>query len=204
MPRRYVQRARAEAALQTRRQVIDAARAALLADGRLELAVGDVAEAAGVARSTVYAAFGSRAGLLAALSDDTLHRAGLGDVIAAYRLPDAVEAVERSLAASSHMYAAGHRVFSRMMALAQVDPEAAAPIARSQRDRGAGMADLAARLAAQGRLRPGVSPERAADVLWLLTGFAAFDELHAGRNLNARACADVLVGIARAAVIAPG
>jgi AcrR family transcriptional regulator len=202
MRRRYVQRARAEAAEHTRREILDATRAALLADGRLEVSLGDVAVAAGVARSTVYAAFGSRAGLLSALADDTLHRAGLAEVIEAYRHADAVVALERSLAASCRMYAADHRVFARLLTLAQLDPAAARPIARSQADRAAGMADLAGRLDRQGRLRPGVATDGAADVLWLLTGFPAFDELHAGRGLDADAAAGVLLGIARATLLA--
>jgi AcrR family transcriptional regulator len=202
MSRRYVQRARAEAARQTRGQVLEAARAALLAEGRLELSVGEIAASAGVARSTVYAAFGSRAGLLSALADDTLQRAGLDAVIAEYRQPDAVTALERSLAASCRMYAAEHRVFARLLVLARIDPDAAAPIARSQADRAAGMSDLARRLEAQGGLRAGIIPERAADVLWLLTGFWTFDELFVGRGLAAEACTDVLLEIARATVLA--
>ena len=202
MSRRYVQRARAESARETRGQVLEAARAALLAEGRLELSVGEIAAAAGVARSTVYAAFGSRAGLLSALADETLHRAGLDVVIAEYRQPDAVTALERSLAASCRMYAADHVVFARLLVLARIDPDAAAPIARSQADRAAGMADLARRLEAQGRLRADMTPERATDVLWLLTGFWTFEELFTGRGLDADACTDVLLEIARATILA--
>ncbi len=201
MPRPYVQRARAESADRTRRQVLDAARQAVLAEGRLEFSVGDVAASAKVARSTIYTTFGSRTGLLAALADDALHSAGLGDVIAEYRQP--VIALERSLRASCRMYAADHRVFARLLMLREIDPDAAEPLARSQGDRAFGMADLAGRLAAQGRLRDGVTPEHAADVLWVLTGFWTFDELFSGRGLDADASADVLLAMARSSVLAP-
>ncbi len=176
---------------------------AVLADGRLEFSVGDVAATAKVARSTIYTTFGSRTGLLAALADDALHRAGLGDVIAEYRQADAVVALERSLRASCRMYAADHRVFTRLLMLREVDPEAAEPLSRAQGDRAFGMADLSGRLAAQGRLRAGMTPERAADVLWVLTGFWTFDELFSGRGLDADASADVLLEMARATVLAP-
>lgn len=201
MTRPYVQRARAESADRTRRQVLDAARAAVLAEGRLEFSVGDIAADARVARSTIYATFGSRTGLLAALADDALHRAGLEQVIAEYRQLDAVVALERSLRASCRMYAADHRVFTRLLMLREVDPEAAEPLARSQGDRAYGMADLSGRLAAQGRLRPGMTPERAADILWVLTGFWTFDELFSGRGLDADASADVLLEMARSTVL---
>ena len=109
-------------------------------------------------------AFGSRTGLLAALADDALHRAGLADVIAEYPSAGRFVALERSLRASCRMYAADHRVFTRLLMLREVDPEAAEPLARSQGDRAFGMADLSRRLADQGRLRAQVTQERAADV----------------------------------------
>jgi AcrR family transcriptional regulator len=201
MTRPYVQRARAEAAAETRRQVLEAARAAVLADGRLEFGVGEIAAAAGVARSTVYAAFGSRAGLLAALADETLHRAGLETVIAEYMRPDPVDALEHSLVASCRMYAADHRVFGRLLMLRAVDPEAVAPLARSLDDRAIGMASLAERLDGAGRLRPELSRERAAHVLWVLTSFWAFDELFSGRNLDADGCARILIEMARSTLL---
>lgn len=201
MTRSYVQRARADAAERTRRRILDAAREAVLADGRVEFSVGEIAAAAGVARSTVYASFESRAGLIAALTADTLERAGLALVVGEYRRADAVAAVEGSFRASCRMYAAEHRAFARLLVLGAVDPDAAGPLARSQADRADGMANLAGRLAEQGRLRAGVSVERAADVLWLLTGFPSFDELFSGRGLSADACADVLVDLARSALL---
>jgi AcrR family transcriptional regulator len=201
MPRRYVQRARAETAEQTRRQMLDAARDAVLAEGPLELSTGQIAAAAGVARSTIYAAFGSRAGLLSALAEDTLHRAGLETLIAESRQPDPVDALERVLLANCRMYAAGHRVFVRLIVLGEIDPDAAVPIARSQANRAMGLAGLAALLAEEGRLRPGVSVERARDLLSVLTSFWTFDELYRGRGLPADECAEILIGIAQSSLL---
>jgi AcrR family transcriptional regulator len=204
MPRPYVQRARDEAAAETRRQVLAAARAAVLADGRLEFGVGEIAAAAGVARSTVYAAFGSRAGLLAALVDETLHRAGLETVIAEYQRPDPVDALDRSLLASCRMYAADHRVFARLLMLRAVDPDAVAPLARSLDDRAIGMASLAERLAAAHRLRLDLPEKQATDVLWVLTSFWTFDELFTGRGLDADGCARILIEMARSTLLVEG
>jgi AcrR family transcriptional regulator len=201
MPRQYVQRARAESAERTRLQVLAAARAAVLADGRLEFSLGDIAAAADVARSTVYATFGSRTGLLAALGDESLRAAGLETVIAAYQQPDPVVALDDSLRVSCRMYGADHRVFARLLMLRDIDPEAAEPLARTQSDRAFGMISLAGRLAAAGALRSDVSVERAADVLWVLTGFWTFDELYSGRGLDADACADILIDLAHASLL---
>jgi hypothetical protein len=100
------------------------------------------------------------------------------------------------------MYAADHRAFARLLVLREIDPDAVAPLARSLDDRAMGMTTLAGRLAAQHALRPGVSPERAADVLWVLTGFWTFDELFSGRNLDADACAGILIGMAQSTLLA--
>jgi AcrR family transcriptional regulator len=204
MTRRYVQRARADAAQRTRERILETAREALVSAPRLDFNVGEIGASAGVARSTIYAAFGSRSGLLAAVANDALERAGLPEVIAEYRRPDPVEAVERSLRASCRMYAREQPVFARLLVLAAVDPDAAAPISRSQADRAMGMSVLAGRLAAAGRLRAGLTEARAADILWLATGFWAFDDLFSGRGLDAEAVAEALVRIVRSTVLAAG
>ena len=203
MPRGYVQLVRAQTTARTRAEILEAARNALLGSDRLEFKVGDIATNAGVARSTIYAIFGSRAGLLATLADDALHSGGLEDVLTAFAQPDAIAALEGSLRASCRMYGSGHRLFRRLLALSEVDPDAAAPIARSEADRAAGMTVLAARLAEQGRLRDGLSIERAADALSLVTSFLAFDELFSRRRLDVDAATELLLGIARRAVLAP-
>jgi AcrR family transcriptional regulator len=202
MPRRYVQTARAEAAQETRRAILDAARATLLGDGPLTVGIGEIAARSGVARSTVYAIFGSRAGLLAALSDDVLHGAGLDEVIDAYFDPDPVRAIERSFHAATRMFAADREAFARMQVLAKIDPEAAGPVEASDRDRQGGMDELGRRLEAAGRLRAGIDPVAAARMLSVLTTFGAWDELANKRGLDPEAVAEVLLAMARAAVIA--
>jgi AcrR family transcriptional regulator len=204
MSRPYLQRARARAAEQTRRDILEAARAELLAEDRLEFNVGNVAATAGVARSTVYAAFGSRPGLLSALANETLGRAGLEAVIDAYRQPDPLEALERSLAASCRMYAAEHPALRRLHVLALTDPDAAGPLRRSHGDRAIGLADLARRLAEAGRLAPGLTVGEAADRLWLLSGFWAYDELASGRGRSPEACARTIIAMARDTLLADG
>ena len=63
------------------------------------------------------------------------------------------------------------------------------------------MSSLAERLAAAGRLRPGLTPDRAADLLSLATSFGAFDELVAQRGLDVEAAADLLTELVRDTVL---
>src|SRR4028119_645372 len=88
--RKYEQRLRAAAAEQTRRAVLDAVYAQLRATPAKPVSVEQVAQAAGVSRSTVYLVFGSRAGLFDALTHDLWwNRAGFPQVVRAVEHPDA-------------------------------------------------------------------------------------------------------------------
>jgi AcrR family transcriptional regulator len=201
MTRAYVKRARAEAAATTQRRIIEAARAVLV-DGEVpSLELAQVAEQAGVARSTIYLSFGTRSAFLAKVLDDSLNRAGFGRVREYLILPDAVEAMEKTLAQATIMYSAEHTVLQRMLLLAKFDPDVSRDYQERQQRRAAAMRDLAKRLAQQRRLRAGVSVETAASVLWALTSFETFDQLYSGWDLSAKTSASRIVMIARASLL---
>ena len=81
------------------------------------------------------------------------------------------------------------------------DPDAVGgTIQRGDRNRAEGMESLAERLAEQDELRPGVTAEAAADLLWVLTSFDAYDLLVTGRGLSAEAAGDLLVETAERAL----
>ena len=201
MPRTYVQQARAEAAAATQRQLIEAARFVLTSGEVPRLEIAEVAERAGIARSTVYLSFGTRSAFLSRILDDSLTRAGFGRLRENINLPDAAEAMDKSLAQAAVMYSADHAVLRRMLLLAQLDPDVARDYQQRQQRRAAGMRDLAQRLCSQGKLRPEVSPEAAAEVLWVLTSFETFDQLFSGWGLAATACAARIVAVARSSLL---
>src|SRR4051795_1197940 len=74
--RRYEQRQRAEDAEKTRQRVVDAVLERLRAAPAEPVAIEKIAAMAGVARSTVYAIFGSRAGLFDAVGAHLQARTG--------------------------------------------------------------------------------------------------------------------------------
>jgi AcrR family transcriptional regulator len=195
--RSYRQVARAEAAAETRRHIIEVTRAALARAPLVNVGLPEIAAEAGVARSTIYTAFGSREGLMFAVAEDLLQRSGFDRVGAAFRLPDAVAALETSLRESAQVYAREHAVGRAMFRLAPTDKDAARGVARLEYGRREGMASLAGRLAAQGALRDDVTPEEAADVLWVITSFDTFDQLYDGRGLAPEVVAERLVTMAR-------
>ena len=201
MARPYVQRARAESAAATQRRMIEAARSVLTSGEVPRLELAEVAERAGIARSTVYLSFGTRSALMSKILDDSLSRAGFGRLREYLVLPDAVEAMEKSLTQTAHMYSADHGVLRRMLLLARLDPDVARDYQLRQQRRETAMRDLAQRLRSQRSLRANVSVEAAAAVLWVLTSFDTFDQLFSGWGLDATSCGVRLVMIARSSLL---
>jgi AcrR family transcriptional regulator len=195
--RAYRQRVRAEGAAETRRRIIDVTRELLTRSSLQSVGLPEIAAAAEVARSTIYAAFGSREGLFVAVAEDLLERGGFARIGIALRNPDVRAALENSLREGARLYAAEHPVARAMFFLAAIDPDAASGVARANLGRREGMARMAQRLAEAGLLREGVSEADAADVLWVLTSFETFDQLYLGRKLTADQVADRLVIMGR-------
>jgi AcrR family transcriptional regulator len=180
----YQQKQRAEAAAATRQRVIEATRHCLTEVALHNVGLDEIATEAGVARSTIYAAFVSRAGLFEAVAEDALSRGGLVALQQASREADALLALKRSLQEAMRMYAAEHAIAQALLSLAAVDRDAAGAAERLNRGRAAGMIDLAQRLEQQQFLLPGMTIQEAADILWVLTSFETFDQLYSGRGLS--------------------
>jgi AcrR family transcriptional regulator len=195
--RRYTQQARAAAAEETRQRILGAMRDRLRAAPSEALSIERVAQEAGVARSTVYLVFGSKAGLFEALGQDLLERTGFQRIVDAVALPDARDAVRESLRAAASVYAAERDVSRTIYSMWSLEPEA---VRRAfevvERGRAEGQGWLARRLAEEGHLHPDVTVEQAADILWVITSFETFDQLYTGRGLGEKETAARLVMMA--------
>jgi AcrR family transcriptional regulator len=191
--RKYEQRLRAEAAEETRRRILDALYHRLREAPAEPVSVDRVARMAGVARSTVYLIFGSRAGLFLALSGDLLERGGLERMLREATHPNAREGLRRGIRATARMFAAERDVIRTLTSMAQLDADAVGgAVQRMEAGRATGARFRAERLAGQDALRPGVTVEQAADLLWVLTSFDAFDLLYTGRGMSADQAAELL------------
>jgi AcrR family transcriptional regulator len=199
--RKYEQRLRAEAAEETRRRILDAVHERLREAPTQPVSVDQLARAARVARSTVYLIFGSRAGLFDAVATDLLQRGGFERVLTAVAHPDAREHLRGGIRAGVEVYAVYRDVHRVLFSTATLDPEATGgAMHRSDERRAGGMAYLAQRLAEQGLLRPDVTVDDAAHILYLITSFDAFDQLYTGRGLPVDDVARLLVATAERAV----
>jgi AcrR family transcriptional regulator len=201
--RPYTQRLRAQTAEENRQRILDALYERLREAPAQPISVDEVAQRAGVARSTIYLIFGSRSALFDALTDHLLSGAGYHQILEAVRHPDARESLRGALAGGVEMYAAHHDVLRILGSMAKLDPEGVGhAIARAESERSRGVARQAARLHEQDRLRPGLTVERATTVIWLLAGFDAYDALASGQGLSPHEIADVLVDVAESALLA--
>ena len=199
--RRYRQSRRAESAEATRGRILDAARANLERGPVGALKVDEVARDAGVARSTVYVLFGSRAG--------PVRRAGpraarLGRVRGAHR---------RLAAARRHRQpagvAAGGRGHVRPSArpgprrCSRWPPSTRTASPRSRPSRTAGARACVAwprRSTPRAICAAGLPIDEAVDLLTVITSFQSFDELFTGSGLPADTVADRLIALAERSV----
>jgi len=195
--RKYTQRVRASNAEETRQRILDAMRERLRSAPSEALSVDRVAQDAGVARSTVYLVFGSKAGLFEALGRDLLDRSGFHRIVEAVALPDVRTAIEESLRAAASVYATERDVARAIYSMWSLDPDAVRGAFEAvERGRTEGQRRLAERLKAEGHLLPGVTVEEAADILWVITSFDAFDQLYTGRGLTEEEVAARLIAMA--------
>ena len=201
--RPYKQRARADEAERTRMRIVEAVFTRLRESPAERIAVDRIAEMAEVARSTVYATFGSRSGLFDAVGRELAARSGYERLLDAKHQPDARAYLRAGLRAASEMFAANRDIYRALRSMAQLDDQAVGGVVRRMdEERTAAMGRLAGRLSEQGALRKGLRVEDAEHVLWMLTSFESFDSLYTNRGLSTDRVVELLTGVAERALYA--
>jgi AcrR family transcriptional regulator len=169
--RRYDSSGRRERARQTRDQITSIARELFLSSGYADTTVAAIAAAAHVSVETIYKGFGGKPGLVRAIIEQGL--AGEGPV-PAEQLSDHIRDTEldprRILAAWGAFTAElGPRtipIFLLARDAAASDPEMAVVVDQLSAARLERMTVNARGLARAGHLRPGITVEHAADMMW--------------------------------------
>jgi AcrR family transcriptional regulator len=171
--RRYASAVRTQQAAATRRAVLQAARGLFSEHGYAGTSVSAIAARAGVAVDTVYAAAGRKPALLRELVETTL--SGTDEVVPAeqrdyvLRIRSAATAREKIAIYAAAVAEIGVRMAPVHRALAEAsvtDGDCAALRAEISTRRAGNMRLFAADLRATGELRPDLTDDEVADIVW--------------------------------------
>lgn len=171
-------------ALETRRSIARAARSLFSERGYAATSIEVVAEEAGVAARTVYAIFGGKKAILAAICEEWLAEAGVMQTVAeGMAEPD----VRRRLALVAHssrrQWESERGVASMLEGAAASDAEVAKMLAGWKADRARSLHAVVEGL--EGELRGGMDSRRAGAIIRALTSAEVYSELVAGEGWTA-------------------
>jgi AcrR family transcriptional regulator len=190
--RAYNSSRRKEQAVQTRRQIVEAARELFIARGYAGATIEAIALAAGVAEETVYAAFKNKRTILAKLFEVSL----VGDDLpipllerqgpqAAMNETDQHRQIELF---ADDIYEIMSRVaplFDVMRGAAKTEADIAEMLQNILNARLHGMLAFVRALVKNGPLRKDLTPEMAAETVWTLTSAEVFTLLKTNRGWSA-------------------
>ncbi len=166
--------------------VLTAARELFPERGYAGTTINDIATAAGVAVETIYRSFGSKAALFrgvleAAIAGGAERAAMPPEQRPAVRKmaeePDARRVLELHAATQPGIHARSGPYDRVLREAASADPDLADVWRQLEAQRLSGMQRLAQRLNDLGALRPGLSVEKARDILWTVNSHAVYDLL---------------------------
>jgi AcrR family transcriptional regulator len=194
-PRQYQMGKRSEQVAESRRRVLDAARALLRdSDSYTAFTVDAVAKRADTARATVYYQFGSKTGLLEAVCDDIAEAGQMSGLAGAFTQADPEAALREFVTVFGRFWAADRVVMRRLRALSALDPEVETVIAARDARRRTGLTVLAGRLGAAAAGDPEI-----VRVLYTLTSFETYDTL-TGPDEDLTAVSPLVTGLVLAAL----
>ncbi len=187
--RRYDARGRQRAAAETRLRILDAARDLFTTNGYVGTTVGAIAERAGVATDTVYAAVGTKPALFRELIELAL--SGTDQPVPgaerdyAQRMrdePDAGRKLAVYAAAATAIQGRLAPLFRTLHEAAATDQQLATMWREITGRRAANMRLLAADLASTGRLRDDLTIDEVADIIWTMNGSEYYTQLVTDRG----------------------
>lgn len=189
--RKYDARMRREHAARTRERIIDTAARLFVENGYVGTTVPQIAAEAGVAVETVYRSAGGKAGLLAAAVEAALaggvtradvpveQRPGIRRVI---EETDPRQQLRNYAATQPGVWGRVGPLLRVLGAAATTDTALAELRERHAAQRLTGLGRFAQLLAERGALRPGLTIDRAADILWTVCAQANYESLVTHRD----------------------
>jgi AcrR family transcriptional regulator len=187
----------------TRARILEAT-LSLVEKAKGPISMSAIAKAAGLSRQALYLTFADKADLFVALVRYVDGKRGLGPEIA--RIRTATGGVETLLAMvdlQARVNPGLKPIADAMELLRRQDPDADTGWQDRLDARRQGCQAAVARLVEEGRLKPGLDPDVAADLIWTLTSLRTWDELVAQRGWSADTYREQMSALVVAAVVAP-
>ena len=199
-PRPYRLGQRQMATEQTRARILTAARELLLtSDAFSGFSIDAVARQADVARMTVYHQFGSKIGLLEALSDSLAAHGGMEQLANAFRQPDPIDALDEYIIVFGRFWNSDRFVTRRLRALSALDPDFEQVVKARDERRREGLRVIIQRLVEKYRKPAPEAFDEVVNILFTLLSFETFDTL-AGHTCSIEEVSPLVQRIARAAL----
>ncbi|MFN2583046.1 MAG: TetR/AcrR family transcriptional regulator [Candidatus Dormibacteria bacterium] len=186
----------------TRERILDATERLIQERGYHGVGLEAVSAAAGVSRQALYDKFGSKGGLLRAMTERVEERLGIYRTVGAVAsIPDGLEKLA-ALCNLSRVSEPGVAPFVRVVYAARLDDPTAAELWNDRMSaRYIAFRHVVTRLAEEGRLRPGLTITRATDMLWSILNPLHFDNLVTSRGWTLDEYREHIEVMARAALL---
>jgi len=187
---------------ETRRALLNATRELLESPGASSAGLEQIAARAGYSRQAVYRHFGSRAGLLKAVLADIDERGGAEAAVEDVLGAGDATAVINGLVNWWAGYVPGFAGIARSVYAGRIADPALDAAWEDRMDALLGVCRRAVdRCAADGRLRPGLEPPAAAEMLWGLLSIPLWDQLTKDRGWSEAEYRERISATARAALL---
>ena len=174
-------------AISTRDRIL-AATLTLLEQAQGPIAMAAIAKAAGLSRQALYLTFADKADLFVAMVRYVDQQRGIVEEIAKIRdAPTGEDMLRANIDLQVRFNPGLKPIADAFDLLRKQDPAAEQAWQDRLQDRLQGCRATIARLIAEGRLRPGLDPEVAADLMWTLLSLRTWDDLVVRRGWSAEA-----------------
>ena len=203
MTRQYTQRARAEQSAATRMRILAATRALLPAADQFQ--VEEIARRAGVSVPTLYTHFGSKGGLLSALTAEISREAGLfAGFERVWLCADGESALRTMLGTTLNFWHEAWTFIQFALRVRRTDAELGQRFEGIDASRYGHLVVICRRLHDEQRLRAGLSPARAARLAFAMTTPYVYEALVIQGGMPPRPAVAMAVEAASGAVLRPG
>lgn len=173
-PRRYISANGRKASARTVERILDAAAELVAEDAFHTATIDDLASRAGVSRATVFTRFGSKVGVLEALSTRCASGPEMRAIRESQAIADPVDQLNALLDTGCDLWEQQGYILVQLKAIVVLEPEASGLIDEQRADQRAGVEALARALSKAGLLRDGVTQQTAAAALHALTSVETF------------------------------